>query len=245
MVVEILAMTVSAASLSIAAFLTVAAVRRSAEAERPTDHHAARPPVPPGPARPAPPRPPSARGLWIGSWATGSFGFAVLVAVVGSMLLSLSGGDRMIVTPPKAGGLVRHDDPELRASVERKKEYLRNAGVPRPTVAFYREPDSSAGSVSFAGGWGRIPDPGGNLRAILRSMGGSFGATAKPRSFPPGQLEGEVLCVTGGSADGDSLPVCGWADRSTIGIVMAREKNVTECADLLLRMRLDMETERT
>lgn len=196
--------------------------------------------VPYGP----PPVPRSPRNLWAGAATTGTFGFVLLVVAVGSLLLSMSGGDRMLVTPAKAGGLERTDDPALRGSLERQKEYLREAGVPHPTVAFYREPGASTSNVAFAGGWGRIPNPGGNLRGVLRSIGRSFGAGSQPQAFPPGSLEGEVLCLRGGSMDGEPLAICGWADRSTIGVVMVREKTISECADMLLRMRPDMEKKR-
>ena len=271
MIVEFVAVVLAFVVLCATAGLGVAAVRRSTAAERspappaPYGHRprasAYGPPRPPyGPPGPpyGPPGPPygppgrpartagprSARGLWVGAATTGTFGFALLVVAVGSLLLSLSGGTQMIVTPERAGGMERHDDPRLRGSLDRQRKHMRDAGVPHPTVAFYREAEMTTSNVAFAGGWGRIPDPGGNLRDLLRSMGGPYGAAPQTRSFRPGPLKGEVLCLSGGSVGGDPLAFCGWADRSTIGVVMAREKTVPECADILRRMRADMEKRR-
>lgn len=261
---EIAGIVVGLGMLGCAALCTLIAALRTRAAER------AVAPGPGGPGRPyadgrgvlpggAPgylplqppwPRPdlrhrkPAGPGLWAGATVTAVAGFAMLVAGVGSALWGMSGGDRMVVTPANAGGLQRDDDPERRASLDRQREHLRDAGVPNPTVAFYRRPDGAGGGVAFAGGWGRIPDPSGTLRRLLLVTGGSFGADPWTHTYPSGPSGGEVMCVSGGSVDGEPLPICGWANRSTIGLVMARDESASRCAELLRRMRGDMERAR-
>ncbi|MQA97875.1 MAG: hypothetical protein GEV11_25865 [Streptosporangiales bacterium] len=225
------------ALLAAAVGFAVAAVRRTRLAEEGFPG----PPAPPAPGTPVTLTPPRvASGLWAGALSTGVAGFLLMSGIVTVLLGILLMPSYTLTTPATAGGLHRDTDPFLQMYGENERERLRRDGVPNPVTAFYRDP-LTGGPVTFTGGSGEIPDPERALTAALRGASTPFAGAARLERYPAGPLEGELMCLQPLNYGDADIGVCGWADATTLGVIVAFDRSPEATAAMLLAMRSDME----
>lgn len=226
------------ALLAAATGLAVAAVRRTRLAE---EGFPGTPPAPPPPGTPVTLTPPRvATGLWAGAASAGTAGFLLLSGIVAVLLVITLMPTYTLTTPATAGGLQRDSDPFLQIYAESERERLRRDGVPNPVTAFYRDP-LTGGPITFTGGSGEIKDPERALNLALRGASTPFAGSPRLERYPAGPLAGELSCLQRLSYGDADIGVCGWADDTTLGVIVAFDRSPEATAAMLLAMRADME----
>ncbi len=211
-----------------------AAVRRVKAQESVLDDE-----TPAGPVRtrPEPPRP-----FWIGAAVSVTLGTGALV-VASSVLISVMAAPKNALTAPvRAGGLQRDDSAGTQRLTSRQREHLKEAGMPNPLTAVYRQATGATTTVLFIGSSGRIDDPPSRLRDFLSGVADSTGASGRePKVYPAGRRGGTVLCLDQLVSGDAALTTCGWADDGTLGVITTDDGDASKTAGLLLSMRDDME----
>jgi hypothetical protein len=189
------------------------------------------------PARTESPRP-----FWVGAGVSAGLGTGALIVASFVLISVMAAPKNALTTPARAGGLRRDDTAGTQRLTSRQREHLKEAGMPNPLTAVYRQTAGATTTVLFIGSSGRIDDPPSRLRDFLSGVADSTGASGRqPKEYPAGRLKGTVLCLDQLVSGDASLTTCGWADDGTLGVITTDGGDASKTAGLLLSMRDDME----
>ncbi|WP_405059199.1 hypothetical protein OG474_41640 [Kribbella sp. NBC_01505] len=147
--------------------------------------------------------------------------------------------ERRIVIAETAGGVHRVElAPQYTVALEQQRGVAAKEDTDLQ-YGGYAHPNGGEVPVLFIGLEQKDSDP---RKAITDFLGGIAKGRGEQRreltAYPAGDLGGEVRCSAGSELR------CGWADRSTIGVVMATGCTEAELAALLVKMRTDLEQKR-
>lgn len=200
-------------------------------------------PAPPG-AGPLPVSRPRPTGLpRIASAICALLGLLLLLGFVVSLMGGAAESVRTLTAPARAGGLTRVDDAKSQQLLSAKEAEMRAEGMDKPVLAAYAKEGESQPYLVFSGGEDKIADPDRTLRRAIEAAAQAGGASVTAeRSYEAGPLGGKVRCARLISGEA-AYVICGWADRSTLGIAMVLDGDPATLAPLLLQMRSDMEHE--
>ncbi|WFE29832.1 hypothetical protein O7623_11880 [Solwaraspora sp. WMMD791] len=149
--------------------------------------------------------------------------------------------DATLVPTPEAAGLVRDNSTSARDTAE----YLHSAfaagiDLDRSSAVVYRDPADPDRSVLFFGGTTTLWSPERDLDTLIGLVGDEEGAVSGLRGVPAGRYGGVMKCGST-PADAEEMPVCGWADHGSIAVALFPGRTVDEAADLLQRLRDDIQ----
>jgi hypothetical protein len=179
---------------------------------------------------------------------TAVLGGLLAVGVAGAAVLGLTGWrivaqkDATLTTPPQVAGLRLDQSDNARTTAE----YLTNAiaadvELDETVGAVYSDPAAANRSVLFFGGTTLIWTPGSDLDTALNLISDNEGAVTGVHEVEAGDLGGTMKCGKTATGDGD-MAVCGWADHGSLALAMFPNRNDTESAELLRRIRAEVQT---
>jgi hypothetical protein len=175
------------------------------------------------------------RGLGIGAVIVGGLLFVVQVSNDEPTPPGVAG---RLVLPATAGGLPKVATPE---------RVLQDPGLVKGMkIATYAHPKSKAGGPSdlvyFYGSEG-VFVPETVMKQAFSALAAKVQATDTVHSYAAGTLGGLVRCESFGIS-GETEVHCFWADTETVGHLVAGRLTEREAADLLVKMRSDLEPPR-
>ncbi|WP_018351306.1 hypothetical protein [Longispora albida] len=151
--------------------------------------------------------------------------FAVIVLISGiiwgpTAWRILQEKDPELSTPDTAAGLTLDTTPpgkataaDIQAALSAPVQFDKTIG------GVYREPGSTTRSVIVMAGQAIFSDPAEPLDKLFAVITDTAGGVSAKRDVDPGPLGGEARCgVT--QIDAAAVPVCGWADHGSAGLLL-------------------------
>jgi hypothetical protein len=187
---------------------------------------------------PAPPPKKSKRWLWI---SLAVAGVLLVVCGVGGFLLfrnTLNEATETLVTPAEVHGLTLTTDANLTQLAEQAKTDLRQQ-VKNSTGsigAFYSDPSDPTKLTMVVGVSGTVANPKNEIKDAFDQLNTSGLSAGDVHDVDSGSLGGETRCGTG-SASGQDLVVCVWADHGSVGMMVFFNRPVAESESLFSEFR--------
>ncbi len=168
----------------------------------------------------------------------------VLVAAGAVVGLTAVRHHRAVTDVPTAAGLPRAN-PDGQAIAQQLKDRVGAKAGHNPVGLAFDDTAGGRSPVYLVGGrLGLFDDGAAALRALTREFAVSaFRAFTGPVVFAdqPGGLAGGSQRCTSVDVSGVRTAVCGWADRDTVGIAVSPLRTPEQLAEVLGRMRVDVE----
>jgi hypothetical protein len=183
-------------------------------------------PYPTGPA----PRP--TRYFWIVGAAAG----VVVIAIVAAVLVFLHNRHTLSL-PQTADGYSLVTDPRLQQISNSVVNELNDSGGNHAIVGYYGTNNVPAVAVIAARSAG---SPADKLSHTEEGLQQTAGLSSAMTDEPAGKLGGDMQCgaIT---VSGHSLPVCGWADSDTLGVVVLFDSDAAAAPSTALTFRQAVE----
>lgn len=165
-----------------------------------------------------------------------------VAAVVGAIAWDRVAAEERTISPPsRIAGLTLDNSQGAHETIE----YLRAAiqtgvSLRKSTGAVYADEAGQSRSVLFVGGTGDLPAPADALGKTFNLIADDNGGVESVHAVSAGRLGGMMRCGST-KTDGGSMAVCGWADKTSLGIAMFPNRPIDESANLLRTMRLSMQ----
>jgi hypothetical protein len=186
---------------------------------------------------PTPARPGHRRALLIGVGVAAVLCAASAVAFGPRVYHVISERGTTVNPPPQIGDLRR----DTSADAQSTADYIRAAvasaaGLDASIGDVYSTPTGTGDSVIFAGGTTAIWTPSSSLKNALAVVSDDSGGVSNLQNVPTGTLGGIAQCgVT--KTDGADMPVCAWADYSSVGIVLFPNRSAADAQKLFATLR--------
>jgi hypothetical protein len=174
-----------------------------------------------------------AKEVAIGCLAVGG---VVVLASLSNLVQSISSEpERTIVIAERAGGVPRVElSAEVVAALEQRRGAAAKEGI-ELRYGGYAHPYGGDAPLLFMGLEQQNSDPERSIKDFFAGIAASSGEQPRLTEYPAGELGGEVRCAAGTELR------CAWADRSTYGAVTATDIREADLAELLVKMRTDLE----
>jgi hypothetical protein len=142
-----------------------------------------------------------------------------------------------VVQPATVADLTVRDDPASQRTAERLKVTMRTVHwLARDTFgALYS--DANGKDVTVFGATGFWLDTEGNADKEIRRIGDTYSLDFATLQSPKSQERGEARRCAVGTAAGDSVVVCTWADHGSIGTGIFTRLDINDSNALLTRLR--------
>ncbi|GIG60963.1 hypothetical protein Lfu02_53350 [Longispora fulva] len=172
--------------------------------------------------------------------AGGVFGVIVLIGAViwGPTLWQVvRQGNPELTIPPKAAGLTLDTSERGQRTAEGMREALSvPVGFDKTVGGVYQDPAAANRSAIVVAGTATLFDPEGTLDDLFSVITDTAGGVTGTHAVDAGPLGGEARCgVT--TIDADRVPVCGWADHGSAGLMLFPGHTPEESAPKFVALR--------
>jgi hypothetical protein len=146
-------------------------------------------------------------------------GFGGLVAYV-AISTDAKAGTHKLVPPDDFQGLPSDQSSPLLAQLSSTESDIAKDGVTPFATVYSRHVGDKLPQIVFMGGYGKVLDPDTELSQVWQGIGsGSDGKLEHKTDEPAGPLGGHLQCAIG-TGNGVTMPMCAWADNSSVALVM-------------------------
>jgi len=186
---------------------------------------------------PPPPKPGHRRALLIGVGVAAVLCAASAIAFGPRVYNVVSERGTTVNPPPKIGDLSRDSSTDAQSTADYIRAAVASAtGLDTSIGAVYGTPTGTDDSVIFAGGTTAIWTPSSSLKNALAVVSDDSGGVSNQQDVPTGALGGIARCgVT--KTDGADMPVCAWADYSSVGIALFPNRTAADAQKLFATLR--------
>ncbi|MEV6525157.1 hypothetical protein AB0M43_24705 [Longispora sp. NPDC051575] len=172
--------------------------------------------------------------------AGGVFGVIVLISAViwgPTIWQVVRQGDPELTIPDKAAGLTLDTSERGKRTAEGMREALSvPVGFDKTVGGVYQDPAAPTRSVIVVAGSATLFDPEETLDDLFAVITDKAGGVNATRAVSAGPLGGEARC--GETAiDADKVPVCGWADHGSAGLMLFPGHTPEAAAGLFVTLR--------